>query len=104
MPIPVNPTAPLSPDIEDRRGKKPTLFDKARAKVGELTQAVKDDYGDMKQEEEDKANPQSMEQKVKNIGNIPSYRKGGKVRRTGLAFVHKGERVVPKRAAARKKG
>jgi hypothetical protein len=107
LPIPLDPSTPLSPDIEDRRGKKPTLFDKAKAKVSELTQAVKDDYDDMKQTQADKANPQSMDQKIKHIGDIPSYKKGGKVRRTGLAFVHKGERVVPKskvKRAARKRG
>ncbi len=27
---------------------------------------------------------------------IPNYRKGGKVKKTGLALVHKGERVIPK--------
>ena len=26
---------------------------------------------------------------------LPSYRKGGKVRRTGLARMHKGEMVIP---------
>lgn len=28
--------------------------------------------------------------------NLPSYRKGGKVRRTGLARLHKGEKVIPR--------
>ena len=28
--------------------------------------------------------------------NAPSYKKGGKVKKTGLALVHKGEVVVPK--------
>ncbi len=27
---------------------------------------------------------------------VPSYKKGGKVKKTGLAIVHKGERVIPK--------
>lgn len=31
-----------------------------------------------------------------NEGNIPSYKKGGIVKKTGLALVHKGERVIPK--------
>jgi hypothetical protein len=29
-------------------------------------------------------------------GKIPSYKKGGKIRKTGLAKVHKGERMIPK--------
>lgn len=34
---------------------------------------------------------------------IPSYKKGGKVKKTGLALVHKGEKVVPKDKALRNK-
>ena len=29
-------------------------------------------------------------------GAIPSYKKGGKIHKTGLARLHKGERVIPK--------
>lgn len=32
---------------------------------------------------------------------IPAYKKGGKVRKTGLALVHKGERVIPKNKVAK---
>ncbi len=32
---------------------------------------------------------------------VPSYKKGGMVRRTGLARVHKGERVIPKSKVAK---
>lgn len=28
--------------------------------------------------------------------NLPSYRHGGKVRKTGLARLHKGEKVIPR--------
>jgi hypothetical protein len=35
-------------------------------------------------------------------GQVPSYRKGGRVRKTGLALVHKGEFVVPAKSASRK--
>lgn len=35
---------------------------------------------------------------------IPSYKKGGRVRKTGLALVHKGEKVVPAKNMKRKKG
>jgi len=34
---------------------------------------------------------------------IPSYRKGGKVRKTGLAYMHKGEKVIPKHKVAKRK-
>lgn len=32
--------------------------------------------------------------------SIPSYKKGGKVKKTGLALVHKGEKVIPSHAKA----
>lgn len=28
--------------------------------------------------------------------NIPSYKKGGNVKKTGMAYLHKGERVITK--------
>jgi len=34
----------------------------------------------------------------KELKEIPSYKKGGTVKKTGLAKVHKGERVVPAKA------
>lgn len=34
-------------------------------------------------------------------GKIPSYKKGGKIKATGLAKVHKGERVIPKAKVAK---
>jgi hypothetical protein len=33
--------------------------------------------------------------------DVPSYKRGGKVKKTGLAYVHRGETVVP---AKRKRG
>lgn len=30
-------------------------------------------------------------------GVFPSYKKGGKVRKTGLALLHKGEKVIPRK-------
>ena len=35
---------------------------------------------------------------------IPSYKKGGRIRKTGLAYMHKGEKVTPVKKAQRKKG
>lgn len=32
---------------------------------------------------------------VNMAGSVPMYKKGGKVRKTGLAVVHKGEYVIP---------
>lgn len=34
---------------------------------------------------------------------IPSYKKGGKIRKTGLVYMHKGEKVIPVKAQ-RKRG
>jgi hypothetical protein len=35
---------------------------------------------------------------------VPSYKRGGKVRKTGLAKLHKGEVVVPKGQAKKMRG
>jgi hypothetical protein len=88
-----------SKDVIDRRnGEKPTLSDKVR----DVAIKVRTDWKDMKQAEKNRKGEQPD---FKQIGGqkIPSYKKGGKIKKTGLAFVHKGERVVPKKAA-RKKG
>src|SRR6266705_155905 len=37
----------------------------------------------------------------KGKGKVPSYKKGGKIRKTGLALVHKGERMIPKGKVAK---
>lgn len=37
------------------------------------------------------------------IGKIQSYAKGGRVRRTGLAKVHKGEYVIPRHLVRRRR-
>jgi hypothetical protein len=34
---------------------------------------------------------------------IPSFKKGGRVKRTGLAFVHRGERVIPAKRSRTKR-
>ena len=94
---------PMSKDIIDRRnGEKPTLQDKAR----DVAIKVRTDWNDMKQAEKNKRGGQDND--LKQIGGqkIPSYKKGGVVRKTGLAYVHKGEAVIPKgamRKGSRKK-
>jgi hypothetical protein len=44
---------------------------------------------------------QGFEEAAKVGKKIPSYKKGGKIRKTGLALVHKGERMIPKGKVAR---
>lgn len=64
----------------------------SRAKAGDDTDYMKQtgqggveyDKARMKQTADDKS------------ASVPSYKKGGKVKATGLALLHKGERVVPK--------
>lgn len=36
------------------------------------------------------------------VGDIPYYKKGGKVKKTGQAIVHKGEMVIPKKVVKNK--
>jgi hypothetical protein len=82
------PQGYTSPDVIDRRqGQKPTLADKAR----DLVIKVRNDYNDSFPSKADPvAGPATP------TGKIPSYKKGGRVKATGLAKLHKGERVVPK--------
>ena len=40
---------------------------------------------------------------AKPVGPIPVYHKGGKVKKTGLAMVKKGETVIPVKKKAKKK-
>ena len=35
--------------------------------------------------------------------DIDSYKKGGTVKKTGLAYVHKGEKIIPRSKALKKK-
>jgi len=40
---------------------------------------------------------------IKTPSHLPSYKKGGTVKKTGLALVHKGEYVIPKGKFDKKK-
>ena len=44
---------------------------------------------------------QRLANMVRQANGVPSFRKGGHVRKTGLYRLHAGERVVPKRGAGR---
>ncbi len=84
---------PLSKDLIIRRtpGEKQTLGDKVR----DVAIAVKNDWKDMKEIEKNKS-PQPAKSEEKRPYEVPSYKKGGRVKRTGLALLHKGEHVIPK--------
>ncbi len=43
-----------------------------------------------------KRNPNGM---MKHLQDIDSYKTGGTVKKTGLAYLHKGETVVPKKVS-----
>ncbi len=45
--------------------------------------------------------PTSADEMGAETSGVPSYKKGGKVRKTGLARLHKGERVLNKLQAKR---
>lgn len=82
-----------SKDVIDRRdGQKPTLGDKVR----DLSIAVRNDYEDSKRISAEKRNQKQATPQLA-AGVFPSYKKGGKVRKTGLALLHKGERVIPRK-------
>jgi hypothetical protein len=60
-------------------------------------QRIKDQQQSMKDTGDEEAAKEGTKHK------IPSYKKGGKIRKTGLAYMHKGEKVTPVKAQ-RKKG
>lgn len=89
MNVPKNYT---SPDVIDRRqGQKPTLTDKAR----DLTIKVRNDWNDMKEEERARKGDASTNTKPRAAWDVPSFKKGGIVKKTGLIYAHKGEKVIP---------
>jgi hypothetical protein len=45
-----------------------------------------------------------MKQQQQSESKVPNYKTGGKVRKTGLARLHKGERVIPARKPKRSSG
>ena len=45
------------------------------------------------------AKQQSSSSNSSDPGDMPSYKRGGKVKHTGKAYLHKGERVLTKRQA-----
>lgn len=86
-----------SKDVIDRRnGEKPTLGDRAR----DAWIATKRDWADMKQTEKNKRGEQPSSD-FKQIGDkkYPTFKKGGVVKKTGLIYAHKGEKIVPKGGA-----
>ena len=92
---------PLSKDLIDRRhGEKPTLMDKAR----DVVIKVRTDWNDMKEAEKKRKGEKDTAPKA--AYEVPSFKKGGMVRKTGLIYAHKGERVIPKHKVAKmfKKG
>lgn len=47
--------------------------------------------------------PARQGMKAGTVIGAPSYKKGGTVKKTGLALVHKGEKVIPKNKVEKKK-
>lgn len=93
------PEGYTSKDVIDRRdGQKQTLGDKAR----DVAIAVRNDYEESKRISAAKRS-QKPSTKTPQVaaGVYPSYKKGGRVRKTGLALLHKGEKVIPKKNVKR---
>lgn len=88
---------PISKDIYDRRdGQKPGIGEKVR----DVSIAVRNDWNQMKENERQRKGIQDT--KKVNGKLYPSFKKGGKVKKTGLIYAHKGERVVPKKSGGKK--
>jgi len=98
---------------DNDRYKSSAAADKASGSWNSASTSVGDDdymkelnkEGLKRQQEhmKDTADDEMTKQATKH--KIPSYKKGGRVRKTGLALVHKGEKVIPKhKVSPRKKG
>lgn len=89
MNVPSN--QPLSRDVIDRRqGQKQTLGDKVR----DVAIKVRTDWNDMKEAERKRKGEKDTTPKA--AYEVPSFKKGGTVKKTGLIYAHKGEKVIPK--------
>lgn len=87
------PKGYTSKDVIDRRhGEKPTLLDRTR----DALIATRNDYNEMKANERRRSGKPDPDDQKK-VGNkiYPAFKNGGTVRKTGLAYVHKGERIAP---------
>jgi hypothetical protein len=76
----VNPKSKDTNDDDDYRAYTPKEAQKAQSSV---------DADDMKRQSKGVA------------GAMPQYKKGGMVKKTGVALVHKGEKVIPKKDVKR---
>ena len=75
-------------------------------KMGRITGAISDASRTLLGKNVSRAISQGASKNIKSYSDaqassnpIPGYAKGGKVRRTGLAKVHKGELVIPAKQA-----
>ena len=78
-------------------------FSKETDKDSKTKQRVKDAIGKIKSKI--KGKPQTSASVDEGAGSdFPSYKRGGRVKKTGLARLHKGERVLTTRQAKRFRG
>jgi hypothetical protein len=73
-------------------------------KVRDVAIKVRNDWNVMKEEE--RVKKEGLAKKDLKPYDIPSFKKGGTVKKTGLIYAHKGERVIPKNKVSKmfKKG
>lgn len=110
--MPENETLPKSNkskdwlDYADKKLKKFTDYHSSTNLIGKLRNPppLSNDYSKVLSQNELSARSKGMALKRKEMAQPSSYKTGGKVRKTGLALVHKGETVVPARKSARKSG
>lgn len=65
--------------------------------LDEIDEGMKETDEEKKKREEEESKKAPSRGPLKSLLSIPSYKKGGKVKKTGLARLHKGERVIPKK-------
>jgi hypothetical protein len=92
----------------DKKLKQFKDYHSERNMIGRIKnpQPLGNDYSKALSQNEVNARAKGMELKRKEMASPSSFKDGGKVRKTGLAIVHKGETVIPagKRKSIRKSG
>ena len=99
----------MPPIIETEKGQKKRLAKKDYVPAGQsglgTVYKVKakgaPSIGDVDDVEKHEATQKMMKPSHKQSSDMPKYKKGGKVKKTGPAIVHKGEHVLTKKQAAK---
>jgi hypothetical protein len=95
---PAKPLLDLYKKWTGKEEKKPAPPKQDTSWHDEQVRKANDAFAKSAQEKQQPATPTSDK---KQPAKVPSYKKGGKVKKTGLALLHKGEKVITKKNVKR---